>query len=45
LRKEVVALRRKLSEQEQLLRVTMENLRTSSRTKDSMEQFIVNQRE
>ncbi|XP_016354836.1 myomegalin-like isoform X6 [Sinocyclocheilus anshuiensis] len=43
LRKEVVALRRKLSEQEQLLRDTMENLRTSSRTKDSMEQFIVNQ--
>ncbi|XP_043074784.1 myomegalin isoform X10 [Puntigrus tetrazona] len=43
LRKEVVTLRRKLSEQEQLLRDTMENLRTSSRTKDSMEQFIVNQ--
>lgn len=43
LRKDVVALRRKLSEQEQLLRDTMENLRTSSRTKDSMEQFIVNQ--
>ncbi|XP_016091230.1 myomegalin isoform X8 [Sinocyclocheilus grahami] len=43
LRKEVVALRRKLSEQEQLLRDTMENLRTSSRTKDSMEQFIVSQ--
>ncbi|KAK2884063.1 hypothetical protein Q8A67_017700 [Cirrhinus molitorella] len=43
LRKEVVELRRKLSEQEQLLRDTMENLRTSSRTKDSMEQFIVNQ--
>ncbi|XP_067240216.1 myomegalin isoform X5 [Chanodichthys erythropterus] len=43
LRKEVVALRRKLSEQEQLLRDTMENLKTSSRTKDNMEQFIVNQ--
>ncbi|XP_059368506.1 myomegalin isoform X7 [Carassius carassius] len=43
LRKEVVALRRKLSEKEQLLRDTMENLRTSSRTKDSMEQFIVTQ--
>ncbi|XP_056125474.1 myomegalin isoform X7 [Rhinichthys klamathensis goyatoka] len=43
LRKEVVALRRKFSEQEQLLRDTMENLRTSSRTKDNMEQFIVNQ--
>ncbi|XP_048063087.1 myomegalin isoform X6 [Megalobrama amblycephala] len=43
LRKEVVTLRRKLSEQEQLLRDTMENLRTSSRTKDNMEQFIVNQ--
>ncbi|XP_051730141.1 myomegalin isoform X6 [Ctenopharyngodon idella] len=43
LRKEVVALRRKLSEQEQLLRDTMENLRTSSCAKDNMEQFIVNQ--
>ncbi|XP_073673283.1 myomegalin isoform X2 [Garra rufa] len=43
LRKEVVTLRCKLSEQEQFLRDTMENLRTSSRTKDSMEQFIVNQ--
>ncbi|XDV41577.1 hypothetical protein PO909_010425 [Leuciscus waleckii] len=43
LRKEVVALRRKFSEQEQLLRDTMENLRTSSRTKDNMEQFIVSQ--
>ncbi|KAK7133682.1 hypothetical protein R3I94_015521 [Phoxinus phoxinus] len=43
LRKEVVALRRKFSEQERLLRDTMENLRTSSRTKDNMEQFIVNQ--
>ncbi|XP_016391520.1 myomegalin-like isoform X1 [Sinocyclocheilus rhinocerous] len=43
LKKEVVTLRRKLSEQEQLLRDTMENLRTSSRTKDNMEQFIVNQ--
>uniref|UniRef100_A0A9J8D4Q5 Si:ch211-242b18.1 n=1 Tax=Cyprinus carpio carpio TaxID=630221 RepID=A0A9J8D4Q5_CYPCA len=43
LRKEVFTLRCKLSDQEQLLRDTMENLRTSSRTKDSMEQFIVNQ--
>ncbi|XP_050993937.1 myomegalin isoform X1 [Labeo rohita] len=43
LKKEVVTLRCKLSEQEQLLRDTMENLRTSSRTNDSMEQFIVNQ--
>uniref|UniRef100_A0A671PKJ9 Si:ch211-242b18.1 n=1 Tax=Sinocyclocheilus anshuiensis TaxID=1608454 RepID=A0A671PKJ9_9TELE len=43
LKKEAVTLRRKLSEQEQLLRDTMENLRTSSRTKDNMEQFIVNQ--
>ncbi|TRZ02429.1 hypothetical protein DNTS_034473 [Danionella cerebrum] len=43
LRNEVVTLKRRLSEQEQLLRETMENLRTSSLTKDSMEQFIVNQ--
>ncbi|XP_051581206.1 myomegalin-like isoform X2 [Myxocyprinus asiaticus] len=43
LRKEVVSLRCKLSEQEQLLRHTVENLRASSRTKDSMEQFIVSQ--
>ncbi|XP_066532562.1 myomegalin isoform X2 [Hoplias malabaricus] len=43
LREEVISLRRKLSDQEQNLRDTMETLRSSNRTKDSMEQFIVNQ--
>ncbi|XP_017573950.1 myomegalin isoform X1 [Pygocentrus nattereri] len=43
LREEVFSLRRKLSEQEQALRDSMETLRSSNRTKDSMEQFIVNQ--
>ncbi|XP_036437312.1 myomegalin isoform X3 [Colossoma macropomum] len=43
LREEVFSLRRKLSEQDQALRDSMETLRSSNRTKDSMEQFIVNQ--
>ncbi|KAM9435242.1 myomegalin isoform 3-T3 [Clarias gariepinus] len=40
---EVMALRHKLAEQEQTLRETMESLKNSNRTKDSMEQFIVSQ--
>ncbi|KAI4878268.1 hypothetical protein NFI96_011785, partial [Prochilodus magdalenae] len=43
LREEVFSLRRKLSEQEQALRDSMDSLRSSNRTKDSMEQFIVTQ--
>ncbi|XP_072537690.1 myomegalin isoform X2 [Salminus brasiliensis] len=43
LREEVVSLKRRLSEQEQALRDTMDTLRSSNRTKDSMEQFIVSQ--
>ncbi|XP_073667496.1 myomegalin isoform X9 [Paramisgurnus dabryanus] len=43
LKKEVVQLKRKLSEQELLLRDTMESLRNATRTKDGMEQFIANQ--
>ncbi|XP_056619879.1 myomegalin isoform X3 [Triplophysa dalaica] len=43
LRKEVVLLKRKLSEQEMLIRESKESLRNSNRTKDGMEQFIVNQ--
>ncbi|XP_022542210.2 myomegalin isoform X2 [Astyanax mexicanus] len=43
LREEVVCLKRRLSEQEQALRDTMDSLKSSNRTKDSMEQFIVNQ--
>nr|XP_055043045.1 myomegalin isoform X7 [Misgurnus anguillicaudatus] len=43
LKKEVVQLKRKLSEQELILRDTMESLRNETRTKDGMEQFIANQ--
>lgn len=43
LKEEVVSLKRKLSEQEQALRDTLDTLKSSNRTKDSMEQFIVNQ--
>lgn len=45
LKEEVVSLRLKLSEQEEALKDTMERLKSSNRTKDSMEHFIVNQRE
>ncbi|XP_057208420.1 myomegalin isoform X4 [Triplophysa rosa] len=43
LRREVVLLKRKLSEQDMLIRESKESLRNSNRTKDGMEQFIVNQ--
>lgn len=43
LREEVLSLRLKLSEQEQALKDTMERLKSSSGTKDSMEHFIVSQ--
>ncbi|XP_029284953.1 myomegalin isoform X3 [Cottoperca gobio] len=43
LREEVVSLRLKLSEQEQALKDAMERVKSSNRTKDSMEHFIVNQ--
>ncbi|XP_035987707.1 myomegalin isoform X6 [Fundulus heteroclitus] len=43
LREEVVSLRLKLSEREQALKDTMETLRSSNLTKDSMEYFIVSQ--
>ncbi|KAM9848622.1 myomegalin isoform 2-T2 [Aulostomus maculatus] len=41
LRDEVVTLRVKLAEQEEALRDSMERLKSSNRTKDSMEHFIV----
>ncbi|XP_044218217.1 myomegalin isoform X6 [Thunnus albacares] len=43
LREEVVSLRLKLSEKEEALRDAMERVKSSNRTKDSMEHFIVNQ--
>ncbi|XP_078114414.1 myomegalin isoform X9 [Sander vitreus] len=43
LREEVVSLRLRLSEQEQALKDAMERVKSSNRTKDSMEHFIVNQ--
>ncbi|KAM9761434.1 myomegalin isoform 3-T3 [Menidia menidia] len=43
LRDEVVSLRLKLSDQEQALRDTMERLKSSNLTKDSMEHFIISQ--
>ncbi|XP_026871715.2 LOW QUALITY PROTEIN: myomegalin [Electrophorus electricus] len=43
LKEEVVCLKRKLLEQDQVLREALDSLRSSNRTKDSMEQFIVSQ--
>ncbi|KAM7387802.1 hypothetical protein PAMP_024015 [Pampus punctatissimus] len=45
LREEVVSLRLKLTEKEEALTDAVERLKSSNRTKDSMEHFIVNQRE
>ncbi|XP_071342689.1 myomegalin isoform X2 [Trachinotus anak] len=43
LREEVVSLRLRLSEQDQALKDAMERVKSSNRTKDSMEHFIVSQ--
>ncbi|XP_026198735.1 myomegalin isoform X2 [Anabas testudineus] len=43
LREEVGSLRLRLSEQEQALKDTMERLKSSNRSRDSMEHFIVSQ--
>ncbi|XP_030628588.1 myomegalin [Chanos chanos] len=43
LKEEVISLRQRVTEQEQALREAMESLRSSNRTKDSMEHFIVSQ--
>lgn len=45
LRDEVASLRLKLSEHERALKDATERVTSSNRTKDSMEHFIVNQRE
>lgn len=45
LKQEVVSLRLKLSEQEQALKDALERVRSSDRTKENMEHFIVGQRE
>lgn len=41
----MVSLRLRLSEQEETLKDAMERMKSSNRTKDSMEHFIVSQRE
>ncbi|XP_047199054.1 myomegalin isoform X4 [Hippoglossus stenolepis] len=43
LKDEVISLRLKLSEQEQALKGAMERVKSSSRTKDNMEQLIISQ--
>ncbi|XP_024909983.1 myomegalin isoform X12 [Cynoglossus semilaevis] len=43
LKEELSSLRLKLSEQEQVLKDTVERLQSSNRTKDSMEHFIISQ--
>ncbi|XP_076873634.1 myomegalin isoform X3 [Brachyhypopomus gauderio] len=43
LKDEVVSLKRKVSEQDQALREALDSLRSSNRTKDSMEHFIASQ--
>lgn len=45
MKQEVASLKHKLAEQEQILQDTVETLKDSNRTKDSMEQFIFGQRE
>ncbi len=45
LREEVVSLRLRLSEKEQALKDALDRVKSSDRTKDSMEHFIVSQRE
>lgn len=45
LRDEVASLRLQLSEREEALKDAMERVKSSNRTKDSMEHFIVSQRE
>lgn len=45
MKEEIHRLRVKITEQEGLLQDTIERLRSTNRTKESMEHFIVNQRE
>ncbi|XP_056149719.1 myomegalin-like [Lampris incognitus] len=43
MQEEILSLRLRMSEQEEVLQGTIQRLRSTSRTKESMEQFIVNQ--
>lgn len=45
MREEIQLLRLRIAEQEEVLQGTIQRLRCTSRTKESMETFIVNQRE
>lgn len=45
MREEIQSLRLRIVEQEEVLQGTIQRLRCSSRTKESMETFIINQRE
>lgn len=43
MQEEILSLRLRISEQEEVLKGTIQRLRSTSRTKESMEHFIVNQ--
>lgn len=43
MQEEILSLRLRISEQEEVLKGTIQRLRNTSRTKESMEHFIVNQ--
>lgn len=45
MQEEILSLKLRISEQEEVLKGTVQRLRSTSRTKESMEHFIVNQRE
>ena len=44
MQEEILSLKLRISEQEEVLKGTIQRLRSTSRTKESMEHFIVNQR-
>lgn len=44
MQEEILSLKLRMSEQEEVLKGTIQRLRSTSRTKESMEHFIVNQR-
>lgn len=44
MQEEILSLKLRVSEQEEVLKGTIQRLRSTSRTKESMEHFIVNQR-
>lgn len=43
MQEEILSLKLRISEQEEVLKGTIQRLRSTSRTKESMEHFIVNQ--